>query len=424
MVDIRTAVTLPSESLNESSSGDEPLIALIKKMPQPNETQGKKRLNITRQDSGDTSDDEPLMKLLKRLPRPKKATVQAKRPGTTYIKRGTGNGIQKTNNKIAGSTQDEDSYDSSDNEPLIKMVKKLPKQTSLPFKKRPFNTAREVNAVKKRRNNIQNTHNICTDSSGDSSDDVPLIKIKTQTRTKTLPTTARKTHGIKKPSKVLKKHNRSIESSNDSSDDEPLINLTRRSPSKDTVRTIVKRCVAKESNGNNCSRSEGKTSREEEVNSDSDDEPLISLAKKPLKAVKKTTTPVKKRSVPGKTNKAVNRWSTKYVQSTSEGSLDDRSDDEPLIKKMVRNPPMKTLMVILERCDTKEALEDHCRANVGNAGERSAEENSDDEILLKMVTNPPHSSPEAMAEKRNQSQDFSDDEPLIKMVGNPVIIMD
>ncbi|CAB1350852.1 unnamed protein product [Coregonus sp. 'balchen'] len=340
-------------------------------MPQPNETQGKKRLNITRQDSGDTSDDEPLMKLLKRLPRPKKATVQAKRPGTTYIKRGTGNGIQKTNNKIAGSTQDEDSYDSSDNEPLIKMVKKLPKQTSLPFKKRPFNTAREVNAIK------------------------------TQTRTKTLPTTARKTHGIKKPSKVLKKHNRSIESSNDSSDDEPLINLTRRSPSKDTVRTIVKRCVAKESNGNNCSRSEGKTSREEEVNSDSDDEPLISLAKKPLKAVKKTTTPVKKRSVPGKTNKAVNRWSTKYVQSTR--SLDDRSDDEPLIKKMVRNPPMKTLMVILERCDTKEALEDHCRANVGNAGERSAE---------------------AMAEKRNQSQDFSDDEPLIKMVGNPVIIMD
>ncbi|XP_041740838.1 nucleolar protein dao-5 isoform X3 [Coregonus clupeaformis] len=367
MVDIRTAVTLPSESLNESSSGDEPLIALIKKMPQPNETQGKKRLNITRQDSGDTSDDEPLTKLLKRLPRPKKATVQAKRPGTTYIKRGTGNGIQKTNNKIAGSTQDEDSYDSSDNEPLIKMVKKLPKQTSLPFKKRPFNTAREVNDVKKRRNNIQNTHNICTDSSGDSSDDVPLIKIKTQTQTKTLPTTARKTHGIKKPSKVLKKHNRSIESSNDSSDDEPLINLTRRSPSKDTVRTIVKRCVAKESNGNNCSRSEGKTSR---------------------------------------------------------GSLDDRSDDEPLIKKMVRNPPMKTLMVILERCDTKEALEDHCRANVGNAGERSAEENSDDEILLKMVTNPPHSSPEAMAEKRNQSQDFSDDEPLIKMVGNPVIIMD
>ncbi|XP_038828358.1 uncharacterized protein LOC120027481 isoform X3 [Salvelinus namaycush] len=346
MVDIRTAV--PSESLNIRSSDDEPLITLINKKHQPNETQGKKSRNITRQDSGldDTSDDEPLTKL-ERLPRPKKATVQAKGQGTTYIKRGTGNGIQKTNNKIAGSTQDEHSYDSSDEEPLIKMVKKLPKQTLLPFKKRPFNTAREVNDVKGR-NNIQNTHNICT------------------------------------------------ESSDDSSDDEPLINLTR-SPSKDTVRTILKSCVAKESNGNNCSQRKGKTSREEEGNSDSDDEPLISLVKKPLKAVKKTTTPAKK-SVPGKTNKAVNRWSTNIVQSTSEGSLDDRLDDELLIKKMVRNPSMKTLMVILERCETKEALADYYRANVGNAGERSAE---------------------AMAEKRNRSQDCSDDEPLIKMVGNP-----
>ncbi|XP_023830358.1 nucleolar protein dao-5 [Salvelinus sp. IW2-2015] len=382
MVDIRTAV--PSESLNIRSSDDEPLITLINKKHQPNETQGKKSRNITRQDSGldDTSDDEPLTKLEK-LPRPKKATVQAKGQGTTYIKRGTGNGIQKTNNKIAGSTQDEHSYDSSDEEPLIKMVKKLPKQTLLPFKKRPFNTAREVNDVKGR-NNIQNTHNICTDSSGDSSDNVPLIKmvdkLKTQTRTKTLPTTARKTP----------------KSSDDSSDDEPLINLTR-SPSKDTVRTILKSCVAKESNGNNCSQRKGKTSREEAGNSDSDDEHLMSLVKKPLKAVKKTMTPAKK-SVPGKTNKAVNRWSTNIVQSTSEGSLDDRLDDELLIKKMVRNPSMKTLMVILERCETKEALADYYRANVGNAGERSAE---------------------AMAEKRNRSQDCSDDEPLIKMVGNP-----
>ncbi|XP_021415722.2 DNA mismatch repair protein Msh3 isoform X2 [Oncorhynchus mykiss] len=376
MVDIRTAVR--SESLNKSSDY-EPVITLINKKHQPNETQCKNSQNITRHDSGldDTSDDEPLTKL-ERLPRPKKATVQAKGQGTTYIKRGTGNGIQKTKNKIAGSTQDEDSYDSSDNEPLIKMVK----QTSLPFKKRPFNTAREVNDVKSR-NNVQNTQNICTDSSGDSSDNVPLIKmvdkLKTQTRTKTLPTTARETP----------------KSSDDSSEDEPLINLTR-SPSKDTVRTILKSCVAKESNSNNCSERKGKTSREEEVNSDSDDEPLISLVKKPLKAVKKTTTPAKK-SVPGKTNKAVNRWSTNIVQSTSEGSLDDRLDDELLIKKMVRNPSMKTLMVILERCETKEALEDYYRANVGNAGERSA----------------------AMAEKRNRSQDCSDDEPLIKMVGSP-----
>ncbi|XP_070996192.1 protein DEK-like isoform X4 [Oncorhynchus clarkii lewisi] len=341
MVDIRTAVR--SESLNKSSDY-EPVITLINKKHQPNETQCKNSQNITRHDSGldDTSDDEPLTKL-ERLPRPKKATVQAKGQGTTYIKRGTGNGIQKTKNKIAGSTQDEDSYDSSDNEPLIKMVK----QTSLPFKKRPFNTAREVNDVKSR-NNVQNTQNICT------------------------------------------------ESSDDSSEDEPLINLTR-SPSKDTVRTILKSCVAKESKSNNCSERKGKTSREEEVNSDFDDEPLISLVKKPLKAVKKTTTPANK-SVPGKTNKAVNRWSTNIVQSTSEGSLDDRLDDELLIKKMVRNPSMKTLMVILERCETKEALEDYYRANVGNACERSAE---------------------AMAEKRNRSQDCSDDEPLIKMVGNP-----
>lgn len=63
----------------------------------------------------------------------------------------------------------------------------------------------------------------------------------------------------------------------------------------------------------------------------SDDEPLINLVKKPLKAVKKTTTPLKKRSVSGKTvvarkktrpdivNKAVIRRSTKVVQSTREG---------------------------------------------------------------------------------------------------------
>ncbi|XP_070970972.1 nucleolar protein dao-5-like isoform X8 [Oncorhynchus clarkii lewisi] len=368
--------------------------------------------NSTRKDSGldDTSDDEPLTKLLNKLSRAKKATVQA-RPRTTDIKRGT------------GSTQNEDSYDSSDDEPLIKMVRKIPKQTSLPFKKRPFNTAREVNDVKKCRNSSQNTNKMSTDSSsGDSSDDVPLInmvdKLKTQMRTKTPTTTARKTPGIKKPRKVFKKHNRSIETSDDSSDDEPLINLTKKSPSKETERTILKRCVTKESNSNNCNKIEGKMSREEEVSSDSDDKPLINLVKKPLKAVKKTTTPLKKRSVSGKTvvarkktrpdimNKDVIRRSTKVLQRTREGSLDDSSDDEPLSKKMVRNPQMKSLMVILERCDTKEVLEDNYRANVGNTGKRSAgdKENSDDELLIKMVTNPPHSSPETMAEKENKSE--------------------
>ncbi|XP_038822487.1 nucleolar protein dao-5-like isoform X1 [Salvelinus namaycush] len=431
MVETRT---VPLESLDDSSD-DEPLIALVKKKPQHiehNGTQGEKdqnrqpepeSKNSTRKDSGldDTSDDEPLTKLVNKLPRAKKSTVQAKRPGTTNIKRGTGNGIKKTNNKFTGSTQNEDSYDSSDDEPLIKMVKKIPKQTSLPFKKRPFNTAREVNDVKKRRNISQNTNKISTDSSsGDSSDDVPLIKmvdkLKTQMRTKTPTTTARKTPGIKKPSKVFKKHNRSIETSDDSSDDEPLINLTKKSPAKETESTIPKRCVAKESNSNNCNKIKGKISREEEVSSD--DEPLINLVKKPLKAVKKTTTPLKKRGVSGKTvvarkktrpdivNKAVIRRSTKVVQSTREGSLDDSSDDGPLSKKMVRNPPMKSLMVILERCDTKEVMEDNYRANVGNTGKRSAgdKENSDDELLIKMVTNPPHSSPETMAEKENKSQ--------------------
>ncbi|XP_070970964.1 nucleolar protein dao-5-like isoform X1 [Oncorhynchus clarkii lewisi] len=431
MVETRT---VPLESLD--SSDDEPLIALVKKKPQHmehNGTQGEKdqnrqpepeSKNSTRKDSGldDTSDDEPLTKLLNKLSRAKKATVQA-RPRTTDIKRGTGNGIKKTNNKFTGSTQNEDSYDSSDDEPLIKMVRKIPKQTSLPFKKRPFNTAREVNDVKKCRNSSQNTNKMSTDSSsGDSSDDVPLInmvdKLKTQMRTKTPTTTARKTPGIKKPRKVFKKHNRSIETSDDSSDDEPLINLTKKSPSKETERTILKRCVTKESNSNNCNKIEGKMSREEEVSSDSDDKPLINLVKKPLKAVKKTTTPLKKRSVSGKTvvarkktrpdimNKDVIRRSTKVLQRTREGSLDDSSDDEPLSKKMVRNPQMKSLMVILERCDTKEVLEDNYRANVGNTGKRSAgdKENSDDELLIKMVTNPPHSSPETMAEKENKSE--------------------
>ncbi|XP_070970969.1 nucleolar protein dao-5-like isoform X5 [Oncorhynchus clarkii lewisi] len=403
MVETRT---VPLESLD--SSDDEPLIALVKKKPQHmehNGTQGEKdqnrqpepeSKNSTRKDSGldDTSDDEPLTKLLNKLSRAKKATVQA-RPRTTDIKRGT------------GSTQNEDSYDSSDDEPLIKMVRKIPKQTSLPFKKRPFNTAREVNDVKKCRNSSQNTNKMSTDSSsGDSSDDVPLInmvdKLKTQMRTKTPTTTARKTPGIKKPRKVFKKHNRSIETSDDSSDDEPLINLTKKSPSKETERTILKRCVTKESNSNNCNKIEGKMSR----------------VKKPLKAVKKTTTPLKKRSVSGKTvvarkktrpdimNKDVIRRSTKVLQRTREGSLDDSSDDEPLSKKMVRNPQMKSLMVILERCDTKEVLEDNYRANVGNTGKRSAgdKENSDDELLIKMVTNPPHSSPETMAEKENKSE--------------------
>nr|XP_046182649.1 nucleolar and coiled-body phosphoprotein 1-like isoform X1 [Oncorhynchus gorbuscha]XP_046182651.1 nucleolar and coiled-body phosphoprotein 1-like isoform X1 [Oncorhynchus gorbuscha]XP_046182652.1 nucleolar and coiled-body phosphoprotein 1-like isoform X1 [Oncorhynchus gorbuscha] len=433
MVETRT---VPLESLDDSSD-DEPLIVLVKKKPQHiehNGTQGEKdqnrqpepeSKNSTRKDSGldDTSDDEPMTKMLNKLSRAKEATVQAKRPATTGIQRGTGNGIKKTNNRFTGSTQNEDSYDSSDDEPLIKMARKIPKQTSLPFKKRPFNTAREVNDVKKRRNSSQNTNKISTDSSsGDSSDDVPLInmvdKLKTQMRTKTPTTKARKTPGIKKPRKVLQKHNRSIETSDDSSDDEPLINLTKKSPSKETERTILKRCVTKESNSNNCNKIEGKMSREEEVSSDSDDKPLINLVKKPLKAVKKTTTPLKKRSVSGKTvvarkktrpdimNKAVIRRSTKVVQRTREGSLDDSSDDEPLSKKMVRNPQMKSLMVILERCDTKEVLEDNYRANVENTGKRSAgdKENSDDELLIKMVTNPPHSSPETMAEKENKSQ--------------------
>nr|XP_029502869.1 nucleolin 2-like isoform X3 [Oncorhynchus nerka] len=417
MVETRT---VPLESLDDSSD-DEPLIALVKKKPQHiehNGTQGEKdqnrqpepeSKNSTRKDSGldDTSDDEPLTKLLNKLSRAKEATVQAKRPGTTDIQRGTGNGIKKTNNRFTGSTQNEDSYDSSDDEPLIKVARKIPKQTSLPFKKRPFNTAREVNDVKKRRNSSQNTNKISTDSSsGDSSDDVPLInmvdKLKTQMRTKTPTTTARKTPGIKKPRKVFKKHNRSIETSDDSSDDEPLIHLTKKSPSKETERTILKRCDTKESSSNNCNKIEGKMSR----------------VKKPLKAVKKTTTPLKKMSVSGKTvvarkktrpdimNKAVIRRSTKVVQRTREGSLDDSSDDEPWSKKMVTNPQMKSLMVILERCDTKEVLEDNYRANVGNTGKRSAgdKENSDDELLIKMVTNPPHSSPETMAEKENKSQ--------------------
>ncbi|XP_019905924.2 uncharacterized protein LOC105012617 isoform X2 [Esox lucius] len=417
MVDIPT---VPAESLNDRSSDDETLIELIKKSQtnnEPDETQGTQELilkskDTARKDSGldDTSEDEPLTKLLNRL---KKNTV--KRPESAH--RGTGIGSEKAKNKIAVSTKDEDSYNSSDDEPLIKMVKRLPKQTSLPFKKRPFNTSRELNDLSKGRNNIKITNNMCTDSSSDSSDDMPLSKmvdkLKKQTGKKTLATT-RETDIIK-PSKVPNKRNRRIVSSDDSSDYEPLTTLNRTSPSEDNVRTL-KPCVTKESNSNHIRQSKNKIRREEEMTSD--DEPLIRLVKKPLNAVKKSIAPAKKRSVTGNTvvsrkmkrpaivQKAINRCCTKVGQSMSEGSSDDSSDDEHLNRIRVKNPPMKTLMVILTRCDTRVVLEDNCGAMVRNTCERRAEvENSSDELLIKVVANPP-SSPNIMQDTKTKSQDF------------------
>ncbi|KAJ7991477.1 hypothetical protein DPEC_G00284280 [Dallia pectoralis] len=429
MVAIPTAV--PSGSLNDLSSDDEPLIALLKKSQtnnEPDETRDTKELNlksktITKEDSGldDTSDDEPLTKLLSKL---KKNT--AKRPENTNPRRGTGMGREKTKNTIAVSTQDEDSYNSSDDEPLIKMMKRLPKQTSLPFKKRPFNTGRELNDLSKVRKT--KTNNICTDSpSSDSSNDLPLSKMvdkmKKQAGKKKL-TTTRGTPDIIKTSKVPIKRNRRIGCSDDSSDNEPLNNLSRTSRLEANVRTTRKQCVTKGSNGN-CLR-KNKRTREEETTSD--DEPLIRFFKKPVNAVKKTMASAKKRSVSGKTvvsrkmtkpairHKAVNRRCNKVVQSTSEG---DSSDNELLNMMRVEHPPMKNLMVILERCDTRQVLEDNCGATVENACESREEvdENSSGELLINVVAKPP-SSPKTLEDTKTQSQDCWDEEPLMKMVGN------
>ncbi|KAL0961946.1 hypothetical protein UPYG_G00333760 [Umbra pygmaea] len=403
MVETRTA--LPSESLNDiSSDDDEPLIVLLRKSQTNNKTKSENELskNITRKDSGldDTSDDEPLTKWVKR---PKKTIAQEKSPQTTNIKR------------VAGSTQEEESHDSSDDEPLINMVKNSNKQTSLPFKKRPF-TGQGQRNCNKGRNKVQKTNAICTDSSSsDNSDDMPLNemvdRLKKATRKKTLSTT-RESPDIRKRT-----------SSDDSSDYEPIINLSRRSQSPEKKRKAQKQFVTKESikHGRQTKKT---TSSEEEITSD--DEPLIRFVKKPLTAVKTTSAASKTKSTSGKmvprkmikpkrVNKKLNRCH-KVVKSMSEGSSYDSSDDELLNRKTVRNPPMKNLMVILERCDTNEDLEDNCEANLGNTGEISAgiEENSSDEQLIKMVANPPPF-PKPTAAETNNPQVSSDDEALLNI---------
>ncbi|XP_071378853.1 nucleolar protein dao-5-like [Centroberyx affinis] len=349
----------------DSSDDDVPLVKFLKK-PKDNEPQREKTKD-------DGSDDKPLTK--------KRNAPSANEPeSNNKIKTTSSNGSRR-NKKTAVSDLKKD--DSSDDEPLIKKPKVSSKaaveSVSLPTKMSADTDSKEsvdddvssddepLSEIAKRLKSHKQTKASVTpsrkaspvktckrkaprkraqrlESSSDSSDDEPLIKMK---RTKGLSeekvsTNCRKT---KPKTKDLPKDTSSSDSSSD--DDVPLVNLIgkQHKPTKKKTETTKKTPVSRT------------RKRQGQSDESSEDEPLIRLVKKSCRGATNTTTP-KKRATTSKQQR----------KTPVLGSSSDSSDDEASIKG-AKNPLVsKILRVILERCNVEEA-----GATGSNLSEKEAE---------------------------------------------------
>ncbi|XP_029022285.1 uncharacterized protein LOC114865370 isoform X4 [Betta splendens] len=307
-------------------------------------------------DSAD-SDDEPLIKI--------KTALAAKPP--------EGKEKKSPRSKGTNKKKDVDIDECSDNEPLIKLVRKSCKATKTPPKK-------SVNEKKQ-----------VVDSDA-SSDDKLLVKTKTSALTKKA-----------EKKETISKSNGTHNLTTDSSDNEPLIKIARSAAAKKSSSVTPRDCIDKKK-------------RELSADSDdSDDEPLSELAKK-LKAQKQKKGPVvssEKEILKPKRNRS--RKIVKYAESSS-----NTSDDEPLAT--IKKKSTKTVQEKKTRADNKTKTKCTYRSSEG-----SLEKGSDDDVplvnlmkkmkpLKKNTKTTTVSQRSASRKRQGVSDESSDDEPLINLI--------
>ncbi|XP_071751158.2 uncharacterized protein LOC139908382 isoform X1 [Centroberyx gerrardi] len=303
----------PLTKKRNASSANEPETNNKIKTTSSNGSRRNKKTAVSDLKKDDSSDDEPLIKTPKVSS--KAAMESVSLPTKTSV-----------------DTDSKESVDddvSSDDEPLSEIAKRLKSHKQTKASVTPSRKATPVKTCKRKapRKRVQRL-----ESSSDSSDDEPLIKMK---RTKGLSEEKVSTNCRKTKPKTKDQSPKDASSSDGSSDDDvPLVNLIgkQRKPTKKKTETTKKTPV---------SRTRKRRGQSDES---SEDEPLIRLVKKSCRGATNTTTP-KKRATTSKQQR----------KTPVPGSSSDSSDDEPLIKG-AKNPQLsKILRVILERCDVEEA---------------------------------------------------------------------
>ncbi|XP_078124254.1 uncharacterized protein LOC144529159 [Sander vitreus] len=268
----------------------------------------------------ESSDNEPLKKIAKTIPKAAKKTFSV------------------PPQKSVDSEKEEslDDEDGSDDEPLSERAKKLyPKRQ----RKAPGTPSGKATPVIKSKRNAARKEVKYAESSSDISDDEPLATIKKKV---TKAPKEKKTSDNSKETQLKDKSLKDSSSSDSNSDDSyvPLVNANAKK--KKPVKKNTKRTTA----------SPGRASRKRRGHSDesSDDEPLVRLVKK--NRTGKQTKNQPKASPPKKKKNTTSKKSRKMLESESSGNS---SDDEPLIKAAKHPQVTKILRIILERCDGEEA---------------------------------------------------------------------
>ncbi|XP_070840867.1 nucleolar protein dao-5-like isoform X2 [Chaetodon trifascialis] len=285
--------------------------------------------------------------------------------------------------------------DSSDDEPLIKM-----KTVSAPAK-RPVTK----NSPSTRSNG---TH---SNKADESSDNEPLIKIakvssKAVNKSFTVP-----------PKKTVSTKERESQDNADGSDDEPLSELAKRLQSKPQRKASVvssrKATPVMKSKRNSAKKT---VKYAESSSDDSDDEPLATTKRKLTKALEEQKSKKTKQKLKDK--------------SLKDSSSDDDDDDVPLVNLIAKKKPVKK--------NTKTTAVSHGSASRNRRG--LSDDSSEDEPLINFVKKnrtdkQTKTKMKASAQKKRDtapekptkilvsgsSNDSSDDEPLIKAAKHPQV---
>lgn len=381
-----------------NTSDDEPLKKMVRislPVKTPGESKGNKRGSVrTEKTAAESSDDEPLIRHSKKPSAERTAPLPLKKRPVNRARKNSN--MNQNRDKHADSTSDS----SNDDKPLSNIVKSSKTQTQ---RKTPTSAARK--SPRKAPNKLQRSG-----ESWDSSDDEPLIRMTRRSpgRRGTLMTKrGRRANSNRRGNKLRK-----VE---EDSDDEPLIRLVKK-PTKKT-RTPVKKTLVPEKTvvsrkkSVNRAVNRRKTDTAQITYHSSDDEPLIKLVKNPSNPGKKTRPARRAASVkiPNVAIKERSRRNIKPVQYTSKGSSnDDSSDDEPLIT-MVKKPLItKTPMLELERVE--DAFDNYNRGSTSKIC-GGKEENPAGELLVKVITSPPEPLGDSVVEERGKREVNCDKEP-------------
>ncbi|KAM4629931.1 uncharacterized protein ACJ7VT_022672 isoform 2-T2 [Polymixia lowei] len=362
----KTSKTYTNLSGHDSSDDDVPLIKFLKKQKDDEHHEKREGPTLssvaTNDGSADTSDDEPLSKIKKRLP--------AKKPGTNQMTTTSSNSSHRTKKTAV---------DSSDDEPLIKSPKVSSKTAE---------TCVDAHRKEPLDDDV-------------SSDDEPLSelakRLMSQRRTKALLMPSRKTTLVKKCKREAPK---TLESSSDSSDDEPPIQIKKRRTKSRSEEKVSTNCRKTKPNA------KGPKTKDPSSSDDSsdDDVPLANLTGKHDKPVRKTTVPAKKTTVSR----------TTIAARKKRGISSESSDDEPLIN-LVKKPLRDATNTTPATTSTKKTLAGETapsaskpsgktavssrKTGSGALNKGSSSDSSDDEPLIKTATNPQQKNPLLMSSR-------------------------